>query len=788
MVALADRVAATPARQAGAAGRALGAALGNVLGCLPALMLAWLCLRLAETWHAAGGDVGVSTLFGAALANDLLSLLRHGFLFVLGAPLLALAPTRRWRTALLGACWSVLLVGHAVLLQYHWIAGAPLGADLFGYTGVEVAATLAGGWRADPALVLSLAASLAVLWGLLRLSARPWWPRPSARRTAAAGAASLLAFAILPGHVAPPAVQNDASVDYLLNKSAYFADRSLAHLAGLPGAAPAGHRTGELPWTGKDPRYPFLHPDRTPDTLGPLFDRPSAAPPNLVFIIVEGLGRTFSGPGARLGSFTPFLDELAGRSLYFDNFLAGQGRSFAVLPTVFGSLPFGENGLAALGDRMPRHASLLSVLKAQGYRLNYYGANPESDDAGAWLRREGVEHIVSERGLADGELVDMVLRDADGRHGGRPGAPSVAIIQTASMQDPFRFPDKPRYLEKVGRRLAELGIAANGNPGYAAQREVFASVLYLDDALRRFFDGAARLPGYANTIFIVTGDHRLTELPMESRIERYHVPLIVWSPLLKKPRAIKAVSSQFDVAPALLAFLGKQYGIKSPQQVTWIGTGLDTETTFRNLHAIPLKQSKTELNDFVSGSVYLAQGRLYALADGMLTDHAPDGRALATARTQFQAFLQANGVAARAPALAPPSSIDQLAPFRGEQRSLRSVALAAEGGVVGVSGLRRAAASGAHGETVVEAMMSNHSPTPSRAFVPLLVISDAGGLEVVESAGELTTLDAGAALKVALPARLGKLPHGTYYVSVIPSDPDSGRSIGIGQYHVQMKL
>jgi hypothetical protein len=72
--------------------------------------------------------------------------------------------------------------------------------------------------------------------------------------------------------------------------------------------------------------------------------------------------------------------------------------------------------------------------------------------------------------------------------------------------------------------------------------------------------------------------------------------------------------------------------------------------------------------------------------------------------------------------------------------------------------------------------------------VPLLVISDAGGLEIGESAGELQTLAPGAALKVALPARLGKLPHGTYYVSVIPSHPETGRSVGIGQYHVALRL
>ena len=46
----------------------------------------------------------------------------------------------------------------------------------------------------------------------------------------------------------------------------------------------------------------------------------------------------------------------------------------------------------------------------------------------------------------------------------------------------------------------------------------------------------------------------------------------------------------------------------------------------------------------------------------------------------------------------------------------------------------------------------------------------------------------GASVKVALKAKLGRLPHGTYFVSMIPSHPETGRSIGIGQYHVEMPL
>jgi hypothetical protein len=799
MVAAVDKPAA-PAKEAGPLRRALGAALADVVSCLPALVLAWLCLRVAETWHVAGGEIKISILFGPALANDLLSLLRFGFLFLLGAPLLALLPARRWRIGVLGGLWSLLLAGQLGLLQYHWIAGVPLGADLFGYTRAEVATTVGGGWRVDAPLALAFLSALAVLWVALNACGRAWWPRASARHAIVAGLASVLAFAFLPDRFAPATARSEASADYLLNKTAYFADRNLAHLAGARATTPAEQGKGQLPWSGKDPRYPFLHPERTPDTLGPLFERKADTPPNLVFIIVEGLGRNFSGPGARLGSFTPFLDELAGRSLYFENFLSGQGRTFGVLTTVFGSMPFGENGLAALGDRMPQHASLLSVLKAQGYRLNFYsGSNLDFDNEGAFLRREGVERIVGERdyrppakrsnewGYPDGDLVDMALRHArdDGQD---PRRPTVSIIQTTSMHDPFTFPDKQRYLDKVGQRLAQLGIAANAKQGYAAQREIFASILYTDDALRRYFEGAARLPGFDNTIFVITGDHRLPELPMDTRIERYHVPLIVYSPLLKQPRAIKSVSSQFDIAPSLLAYLANNHGMQSPADVAWLGTGLDVDPAFRNLHVIPLKQTKTELSDFVSGSVYLAQGRLYALADGMLTDRAPDDRALATARAQFQGFLLANGVAARAPALAPPGALQALAPYRADARSLRSVALAAEGAGVGVSGVRRAAVTAADGAALIEATMTNQGTTASQLFVPLLVLSDAGGLEIGESAGQPQTLAAGASLKVALPAKLGRLPHGTYFVSVIPSHPDTGRSIGIGQYHVEMKL
>lgn len=767
-------------------GATVAAVLARVLECLPALGFSWLVLRAAELvrGHDTGTSFGVLAL--SAVINDALALARHGFVLMLLALPLLVIPSDRWRVRALGLCWTLLLCVQAVLVQYHWVAGVPLGADLFGYTPDEIRTTVAGGWSADPVLAAGMVAAIGVLWWGLRARGDDARSLPGGRVVLVTMAMSVLAFFLLPAQVSPAAVKGEAGANAVANKTAYFVDASLDHLAGArlrSRAAPAAR------WLGNNPQQPFAHPERTPDTLGPLFSATSSGKaPNLVFIIVEGLGRSFSGPDTRYGSFTPFLDELGQRGLYWENFLAGQGRTFGVLPTLFGSLPYADNGFAALGARMPRNDSLLSVLKGQGYRLAFYtGSDPEFDEEGGFLRRAGVEQLVGQRdygpeykrsnewGYADRDLMDMALR----RESEAPSGPSVSVIQTTTMHNPFTFPGRDAYVKRVGQRLAQLGIARDKLPAYAAQPEIFASVLYADDALRMFFERAERLPGYANTIFIITGDHRLPELDMDTRLERFHVPLIVFSPLLKTPQSIKAVSSQFDVAPALLAFLSHQYGLQTPATVAWLGTGLDTEPAFRNLHVLPLKQTKTELSDFVSGTTYLAHGMAYKVGDGMRLDRLDDSAAQATAEGQFREFLGANATVAGAAELAPGT----LAAYDGANRTLRSVAVASEASEVAVQGLRRSGGEG----LLVEASFTNPAARQSAAFAPLLVITDERGAELGEATGPVRTLAAGETAKIALRFDMAKMPRGAYFMSMLPSDPQTGRSVGIGQYHVELR-
>jgi hypothetical protein len=382
-------------------------------------------------------------------------------------------------------------------------------------------------------------------------------------------------------------------------------------------------------------------------------------------------------------------------------------------------------------------------------------------------------------GYADRDLMEMVLS----RAAAAPGGPSVGIIQTTSMHSPFTFPGKEAYLLRAAERVRALKLP--NMPVYENGRDIFASILYTDDALRMYFARASTLPGFDNTIFVITGDHRLPELPMDTRIERYHVPLIVYSPLLKGPRSFRSVSSQFDIAPSLLAFLANGYGLKSPSEVTWIGTGLDTEESFRNLHAIPLKQTKSEMSDFVSGTAYLAQGQLCTLGDGMQTDRTTDPDALARAPDQFRAFLKANATAGRSAALAPQGQT-RLAAYGGE-RTLRGVALAATAGDIGVSGVR--GISGAPGAALAfQATFTNRAATRSPPFVPLLVVGNEHGLELGGSAAAVRTLAPGESATITWQPDLRKVVPGTWFVSALPAHPETGRSLGVGQYHVEAKL
>lgn len=378
--------------------------------------------------------------------------------------------------------------------------------------------------------------------------------------------------------------------------------------------------------------YPLLTPFQdSKDVLGPFLNIQEEKP-NIVIIMVEGLGAEFVGKNEYAG-FTPFLDSLISKSLYWENFVSNAGRTFGCVPSLLGSLPYGQKGFLDLNP-LPSHFSLISVLKANEYTTTFYAGHQTSfDRLSNFLEYNEIDHIVNEDnfgpgyvktqadskefswGYPDSEIYKKTLAELDGKK-----MPRLDIIMTLTNHEPFEFPSKSSYLSKVDSLLDSKQSFKVEKKEIKAYKDVFASLLYTDKSLENFMHEYAKRPEYNNTVFIITGDHRLIPIIQKDKLCRFHVPLIIFSPMLKKPEKFKSISSHWDVTPSLLSFLMNNYKFNKLKETSWMSQGLDTAKQFRNIHKIPLMRYKGAINDYIYKDYFLADGELFKIDENFGTN------------------------------------------------------------------------------------------------------------------------------------------------------------------------
>lgn len=587
----------------------------------------------------------------------------------------------------------VALAGVA-LIQYFAVNLVPLGADLFGYSLGEIRETVLASKGVDPAAIAAFAAAGAAAWVLSGLTRRIPAPPRMALVLSLLSAVDLAAPRLLA--VRPAGFDSDRAFFVAENTLVYFAGESIDALAarGSAGADGAGP-------------YPFYRKVAYDDVLGPLM-RTAPQRPNLVLVVVEGLGRDFVGRGARWGGFTPYLDSLSERSLFWENFLSSTGRTFGAFPSLLGSLPFGASGFAELGSRMPYHQSLASLVRERGYTVDYFsGTDGHFDNIDTFLEREGVDRFTDQSsfgrgydkqpgergfswGYADGDLFahSLELLGAAARE------PRLDLYLTITTHEPFIPPGRARLAAEFDRRLAAMPVDPSTRAGYTANRGVFETLLYTDGAIRDFLAAYAKRGDYARTIFVITGDHRLVPVPPATRLDQFRVPFIIWSPLLKAPRRMAAVSTHLDVAPSLLALLAGSYGMHFPDSASWRGTGLDTALAFHGAPPTALMRTKNQLADFVEGTHLLSRGQLYEIDARLDARAVDDAAAQRTLEGDFDRFKRLNRYATNGEHVfpAPPEAIAAAAARAAEDSAIAKLGLAGANPVDAFAAARTAAA------------------------------------------------------------------------------------------------
>jgi len=381
-----------------------------------------------------------------------------------------------------------------------------------------------------------------------------------------------------------------------------------------------------------DPMFPFMRENTDKDVIGEYFSFKEYSP-NFVFIIVESLSRDFSGPGAKMGSFTPFLDSLSERSLYWKNFMVTSERTFNVLPSALASLPYGEKGFMDLIEKgpYPDFISLNEILSQAGYYNNFfYGGWSSFDKMKIFFNEIGVDFILDDKGF--GSKYDKITSREDGFTWGYPDHavyqrsleildslphnPRLDIYLTLSMHDPFFPPSPKRWEQAFYKHLQKIDVPKNKTAFYKDRKDQFSTILYSDNAIREFFNEYKKRAGFENTIFFIFGDHHM---PMHdyTPIEKYHVPLIVYSPMLKKSKTFPAVSSTADITPTILSLMNENFDISTPQWVHWVGCPLDTNLKYQNKKLIPFMRVNRNIDELLWKNYFLSEGRLFKVDQQM---------------------------------------------------------------------------------------------------------------------------------------------------------------------------
>lgn len=274
---------------------------------------------------------------------------------------------------------------------------------------------------------------------------------------------------------------------------------------------------------------------------------------NVVLISVESFSAEFMAMYGNTNGITPFLDSLTPHSLIFTNLYATGTRTVRGLEALSLCVP-PTPGQSIV--RRPENDNLFSmgkVLEEKGYLSEYiYGGYGYFDNMNNFFDNNGYrvvdrsalkdEEIDYENiwGVADENLFDLALREID--HGVKE-QPVFAHIMTTSNHRPYTYPE--------GR----IDIPSHtGRDG---------AVKYTDYAIGRFIKQASLKPWFNNTIFIIVADHCAssagkTELP----VDKYHIPMLIYSPANVAPGVMNRLMSQIDIGPTLLGMLNFSYTSK----------------------------------------------------------------------------------------------------------------------------------------------------------------------------------------------------------------------------------
>jgi len=202
-----------------------------------------------------------------------------------------------------------------------------------------------------------------------------------------------------------------------------------------------------------------------------------------------------------------------------------------------------------------------------------------------------------------------------------PKTPYLNIYHTGTTHEPYLFEQSAAYGKLFDEKMKTVPVTPDIKRTLRACKKVLVTYMFSDDCIKKFFADYAKRPEYNNTIFFITGDHHIGSFPSTGNIDDYHVPLIVYSPMLKSPKKFYSVNSHNNLTPTITSMLFNNYKMPYvPDEVHWLGDVMDTAVQFRNIHSMPFMLWSREITDYIYKDYMLSEGSLYQLTPDLMEE------------------------------------------------------------------------------------------------------------------------------------------------------------------------
>ncbi len=271
--------------------------------------------------------------------------------------------------------------------------------------------------------------------------------------------------------------------------------------------------------------------------------------PNVVIIVMESFARNYMGEINGVKGFTPFLDQLTKKSLFFPNAFANSRRSIEGIAAVFAGVPaLMEQPFITSSYDSEKVASVGAAFAKKNYDTSFFhGGNNGTMHFDSFMNSIGIKKYFGVNEFPDKKANDGIWGIYD--------QPMFQFFAEKLSEFPKPFFAGFFSISSHEPYLIPKEVRANFPDG---PLPILKAIAYADDSLKKFFETAQNQSWYENTIFIITADHSFESyLPNSNELDLFRIPLLIYAPGWKTYPKVDILQpvQQIDILPTVLEIL-----------------------------------------------------------------------------------------------------------------------------------------------------------------------------------------------------------------------------------------